>query len=67
MYKAKPKLRPQFDVCDREQIPIAVIVGPDELRDGFVKVKEQKGKEEGSGDGERVRREDLISYLKERL
>ncbi|KDQ18236.1 hypothetical protein BOTBODRAFT_53021 [Botryobasidium botryosum FD-172 SS1] len=67
MYKAKPKLRAQFEVCDKEHIPIAVILGPDELKDGFVKVKEQKGKEEASGDGEKIRRDDLISYLRERL
>jgi len=67
MYKAKPKLRAQFDVCDKEHIPIAVILGPDELKDGFVKVKEQKGKEEASGDGEKIRREELIPYLRERL
>jgi histidyl-tRNA synthetase len=67
MYKAKPKLQRQFEVVDKEHIPFAVIMGPDELKDGFVKVKEQKGKSEAAGDGEKVDIKELVRWLKERL
>jgi histidyl-tRNA synthetase len=69
MYKNKPKLRPQFEVVDREQIPLAVIIGPDEIRDGVVRVKEQKGKEETESNdlGSVVKRTELIDWLKQKL
>jgi histidyl-tRNA synthetase len=67
MHKVKPKLRAQFEYCDKEQIPFAVIVGPDEWKDGFVKVKEQRGKEESTGDGEKVPLDKLVAWIKERL
>jgi histidyl-tRNA synthetase len=68
MYKAKPKLQKQFEVVDKEQIPYAVIIGPDELKEGFVRVKEQKGKDaSGNSDGEKVKRDDLVFWLKKRL
>lgn len=69
MYKAKPKLRTQFEYCDKEQIPFAVLIGPDELKEGFVRVKEQKGKEAdtAAGEGEKVKVDDLAQWLKERL
>ncbi|KAG8842803.1 Cytoplasmic and mitochondrial histidine tRNA synthetase [Tulasnella sp. 330] len=69
MYKAKPKLRAQFEYCDKELIPFAVILGPDELREGFVRVKEQRGKDADSsaGDGEKVKIEELAGWLRERL
>ncbi|KAG8966192.1 Cytoplasmic and mitochondrial histidine tRNA synthetase [Tulasnella sp. 419] len=67
MYKTKPKLRAQFEYCDKEQIPFAVIIGPDEWKSGLVKVKEQRGKEESSGDGEQVKLDDLVAYIKQKL
>lgn len=68
MYKAKPKWQKQFDVVNKEQVPFAVIIGSDELKGGYVKVKEQKGKDaSGDSDGEKVKREDLIVWLKDRL
>lgn len=68
MYKAKPKLQKQFEVVDKEQVPFAVIIGPDELKEGYVRVKEQRGKDaSGNSDGEKVKRENLILWLKERL
>lgn len=67
MYKTKPKLRSQFEYCDKEQIPYAVLVGPDEWKEGFVKVKEQLGKDEASGDGEKVEMAKLVEWLKQKL
>lgn len=70
-YKAKPKLQKQFEVVDKDQIPFAVIIGPDELKEGFVRIKEQKGKEaneaSANAEGEKIKREELISWLKARL
>jgi len=72
MYKTKPKLRAQFEYCEKELIPFAVLVGPDELKEGFVRVKEQKGKEaattEGAAsEGEKVKIQELAAWIKERL
>lgn len=69
MYKAKPKLRAQFEYCDKELIPFAVILGPDELKEGFVRVKEQRGKDADSsaGEGDKVKIEELAGWLRERL
>jgi len=68
MYKERPKLQKQFEVVDKEQVPFAVIIGPDELKEGFIRVKEQKGKDaSGNSDGEKVKRDELVSWLKQRL
>ncbi|KAF9515855.1 hypothetical protein BS47DRAFT_1381276 [Hydnum rufescens UP504] len=66
-YKVKPKLPKQWETVDKEQIPFAVIIGPDELAEGNVRVKEQKGKELTSGDGEKIPRGELVAWLKERI
>jgi histidyl-tRNA synthetase len=66
--KRRPKLQKQFEVVDKEQVPFAVIIGPDELKEGFIRVKEQKGKDaSGNSDGEKVKRNELVSWLKQRL
>ena len=67
MYKTKPKLQPQFTVCDRDQIPFAVIIGKDELDRGEVKIKDMRSKEQGEGGGVIVKRADMILELKTRL
>lgn len=67
MYKAKPKLPKQFEIIDKERIPYAVQVSPDELAKGTIRVKPQVGKEQGSGNDIELKREDLVSWLKEKL
>lgn len=71
MYKSKPKPRPQFDIVDRDRIPFAVILGPDEWKEGRVRIKEQKGKEEAAGaedsKGTLVERGEMIAWVKTRL
>lgn len=56
---------------NKEQIPFAVIIGPDELKAGFVRVKEQKGKDASGGEavdnGEQVKREELVAWLRQRI
>ncbi|KAG8728295.1 Cytoplasmic and mitochondrial histidine tRNA synthetase, partial [Ceratobasidium sp. 414] len=41
MHKLKPKLQRQFEVLEKEQIPYALMIGPDEVKEGMVKVKTQ--------------------------
>lgn len=69
MYKAKVKLAAQWEYCDKEMIPFAVLVGPDELKNGCVRVKEQRGKgAEGAADkGELVKIDELAAWVKGRL
>ena len=69
MYKAKPKLGPQWDAVDRDGVPIAVILGPDELKQGQVRVKVQLGKDAGQeqGTGALVARTEMVAYIRERL
>ncbi|EIN14323.1 hypothetical protein PUNSTDRAFT_129962 [Punctularia strigosozonata HHB-11173 SS5] len=40
--KTKPKLSAQFAAGDRDEVPFAVILGADELKEGLVTVKEQR-------------------------
>jgi histidyl-tRNA synthetase len=68
MYKSKPKLQAQFNVCDKEVIPFAVIIGPDEVEQGLVKIKDMRAKVEGEGSsGVLIPRDQLIATLKEKL
>ncbi|CAG8645817.1 9043_t:CDS:10 [Gigaspora margarita] len=67
MYKNKPKLQPQFSVCDRDQIPFAVIIGRDELNRGEVRIKDMRSKEQGEGGGASIKRSDMVNELKKRL
>jgi histidyl-tRNA synthetase len=66
-YKAKPKLQQQFDTCDKDQTPLTVIVGPKELEQGLVRVRRQLGKEGQTGEGEPVKRDELVAYLKQQI
>ncbi|KNE68393.1 hypothetical protein AMAG_13049 [Allomyces macrogynus ATCC 38327] len=68
MYKAKPKLQAQFNVCDKEQIPLAVILGPDELAQGLVKIKDMRAKVEGEASaGVAVKRDEMVAEITKRL
>ncbi|KAJ7508424.1 hypothetical protein B0H11DRAFT_1792317 [Mycena galericulata] len=72
--KKKPKINVQFDAGERDEVPFAVILGADELKNGDVKVKEQKweiveGKKikiqaEKGDNGILVKREGLIDWIK---
>ncbi|SCV71229.1 BQ2448_2817 [Microbotryum intermedium] len=63
MYKKKPKRPAQFEYVDKERIPFAVIVAPDELERGEIRIKPQLGKEEAQGLGVLVKRDKLVSWL----
>jgi len=72
--KTKPKLPTQFSAGERDEVPFAIILGQDELKQGFVTVKEQrwelkdgvKSKIKTAEDerGKLVERAKLAEYLK---
>ncbi|KAJ7729092.1 hypothetical protein DFH07DRAFT_218378 [Mycena maculata] len=72
--KKKPKLTAQFAAGEQDEVPFAVILGADELKNGQVTVKEQKweivdGKKSkiqaSKGDnGTLVARETLVDWIK---
>ncbi|KAI5121828.1 hypothetical protein M0805_003262 [Coniferiporia weirii] len=70
--KAKPKLTAQFAAGEKDEVPFAIILGGDELKEGFVTVKEQKwemidGKKtkiESTDKGTKVKRDELVEWLK---
>jgi histidyl-tRNA synthetase len=70
--KNKPKLPTQFAAGERDEVPFAIILGADELKAGFVTVKEQKwelvdGKKvkiESTEKGVQIKRDELIQWLK---
>ncbi|TFK39360.1 histidyl-tRNA synthetase [Crucibulum laeve] len=70
--KNKPKLQAQFAAGEKDEVPFAVLIGPDEVKAGVVRVKEQKwkfvnGKKEkveSEDKGTEVRREELVRWLK---
>lgn len=71
--KAKPSLRSQFNAAGK--VPLTVILGPDELAAGNVRLKASTGKDpepgtQGKGDkdrGQLVARDDLVVEVKKML
>lgn len=72
LFKNKPKLPAQFAAGERDEAPFAIILGGDELKEGLVTVKEQKwefvngekSKIQSSDQGTKVKRAELIEWLK---
>ncbi|KAK0234158.1 hypothetical protein IW262DRAFT_1334735 [Armillaria fumosa] len=70
--KKKPKLPVQFAAGEKDEVPFAIILGGDELKAGLVTVKEQrwefkdgvKVKVESADKGTKVKRDELIAWLK---
>ena len=60
-------------MCEREQIPLAVMVGDDEVKNGTVVVKAMLKKDLGkvkgddSGKGAVVKRNDMLSFIQSTL
>lgn len=71
--KTKPKLPTQFAAGEKDEVPFAIILGTDELKQGLVTVKEQrwglvdgkKVKIESTSKGTQVRRDELVRWLSE--
>ncbi|KAI0239197.1 Cytoplasmic and mitochondrial histidine tRNA synthetase [Massospora cicadina] len=67
MYKAKPKLQTQFNVCDRDHIPLAVIIGGQEVLENKVRIKNMADKNSEQAGGLLYPREEMVGKLKEML
>ncbi|PCH34343.1 histidyl-tRNA synthetase [Wolfiporia cocos MD-104 SS10] len=73
LFKNKPKLPAQFAAGERDEVPFAIILGGDELKEGLVTVKEQKWelvdgqkrKIESADKGVKVKRDELVQWLKQ--
>lgn len=63
-YKQKPKLPTQFGVCEKEGIPIAILVGEGEIEGGVVNIKDQKTK---GSEQSIVQRHDMIQFVRNML
>lgn len=72
LFKNKPKLPAQFAAGERDEVPFAIILGGDELKQGLVTVKEQKWeffegekrKVQSADQGVKVKRSELIDWIK---
>lgn len=67
MFKNKPRLDKQFDVCEKEMIPFAIFIGKDELEKGEVRVKDMRSKDESQKGGVTIQHADMIKEMKARL
>lgn len=68
LYKVKPKLPNQFKAAEVNGVPMAVVIGEDEVAQGKVKIKEM-GLREGhpEKDGVLVNLADLVPEIRQRL
>lgn len=66
-YKVKPRTQSQWDACDRDMIPFAVIVGDDEIQKGLVKIKDMRAKDDSQRGGLEYPRAEMITELQRRL
>ncbi|KAK3812167.1 MAG: histidyl-tRNA synthetase [Benniella sp.] len=66
-YKVKPRTQNQWDACDRDMIPFAVIVGDDEITKGLVKIKNMRVKDESQKGGIEFPRSEMVVELQKRL
>ncbi len=72
LFKNKPKLPAQFAAGEKDEVPFAIILGGDELKEGLVTVKEQrwefvdgeKRKVQSADQGTKVKRSELIDWIK---
>lgn len=68
-YKLKPKLDKQFKQADAAGVPLAVILGEDELKEGKVKIKVLgiKDEENAEKEGVLVSRSSMVEEIRKRL
>ncbi|KAI9257138.1 histidyl-tRNA synthetase [Phascolomyces articulosus] len=67
MFKNKPKLDKQWNACEKDHIPLAVIIGRDELDKGEIRIKDMRSKDEGQGGGVTIQRNNMVQEIKDRL
>jgi len=63
--KSYEELKNQFQVCEKEKIPYAIIIGNEEIKNQIVRIKAQDKKE--NNNGEIVPRSEYIQYIKNLL
>jgi histidyl-tRNA synthetase len=68
-YKVKPKLPQQFKQAETAGVPLAIILGEDELKEGKVKIKVLGIKDENNPekDGVLVDRNNMVAEIRKRL
>lgn len=57
-YKMNPKALSQFQFCEENKIPVAIIVAPEEMSNGVVKVRVISTREETT-----VKRSEVVAYV----
>ncbi|KAM9731311.1 histidine--tRNA ligase, mitochondrial isoform 1-T1 [Dama dama] len=62
MYKNNPKLLPQLHYCENMGIPLVVIIGEQELKEGIIKLRSVASREEVA-----IKRENLVAEIQQRL
>ncbi|XDB51952.1 PREDICTED: probable histidine--tRNA ligase, mitochondrial isoform X2 [Capra hircus] len=62
MYKNNPKLLPQLHYCENMGIPLVVIIGEQELKEGVIKLRSVPSREEVA-----IKRENLVAEVQKRL
>ena len=68
MFKRKPRLPAQWTACEKDQVPLAVIIGSSELEQGVVKIKDMNNKTGTQEEKERVvKRSEMITEIKKTL
>ncbi|KAI8058148.1 mitochondrial and cytoplasmic histidine-tRNA ligase Hrs1 [Syncephalis plumigaleata] len=70
MYKKKPKAAAQFNACNKDRIPLAVIIGGEEVANGMVRIKDMRISSEERDEkdqGTLVARSDMVNELKRLL
>jgi histidyl-tRNA synthetase len=67
MLKNKPKLDKQWAVCDKEQIPLAVIIGKDELDQHQIRIKDMRSKDEEQQGGILCDRNNMVTTLASKI
>uniref|UniRef100_A0A8C5VEK1 histidine--tRNA ligase n=1 Tax=Microcebus murinus TaxID=30608 RepID=A0A8C5VEK1_MICMU len=62
LYKNNPKLLTQLHYCENMGIPLAVIIGEQELKEGVIKLRSVASREEVA-----IKRENLVAEIQKRL
>jgi histidyl-tRNA synthetase len=58
LFPEEAKLGKQFKFADRNEIPYAIIIGPDEIKEGIIQIKDMQTREQVS-----VKNKELLSYF----
>ncbi|OMH85443.1 Histidine-tRNA ligase, mitochondrial [Zancudomyces culisetae] len=70
-FKTKPRMTAQYEFCDKNLIPLAVIIGKDEISRGVVKIKamskEAAVAAQTKNEGDEVKVSDLVAEISRRL